>query len=93
MGQNLFVFSLYLNPDLYDRIFDYLLISMAAVQAEDKLASFLFLGDLNGHNQEWLGSTITNRHGVVAFDFATVPGCSQLGFGRPMHVVEDLTSL
>ena len=32
--QNLYVFSFYRNPDLDDRIFDYLLASMAAVQAE-----------------------------------------------------------
>ena len=33
--QNLYVFSLYRNPDLDDRIFDCLLTSTAAVQAED----------------------------------------------------------
>ena len=38
---------------------------MAAVQAEDLHAFFLFVGDLNGHHQEWLGSTTTNRHGVA----------------------------
>ena len=32
--QNLYVFSLYLIPDLDDRIFHCLLASMAAVQAE-----------------------------------------------------------
>ena len=52
--QNLYVFSLYCNPDVDDRIFDCLLTSMAAVQAEDVRASFLFVGDLNGHHQEWL---------------------------------------
>ena len=72
--QNLYVYCLYRNPDLDDRIFDCLLSSIAAVQAEDVRASFLFVGDLNGHNQEWLGSTTTNRHGVAAFDFATVSG-------------------
>ena len=46
MRQNLYVFSLYRNPDLDDRIFDCLLTSMAAVQAEDMRASFLFVGDL-----------------------------------------------
>ena len=51
---------------------------MAAVQAADVRASFLFVGDLNGHHQEWLGSTTRNRHGVAAFDFATVSGCDQL---------------
>ena len=73
--QNLYVFCLYRNPDLDDWIFDCLLASLAAVQAEDVRASFLFVGDLNGHHQEWLGSTTTNRHGVAAFDFATVSGC------------------
>ena len=51
---------------------------MDAVQAEDVRASFLFLDDLNGHHQAWLGSTTTNRHGVAAFDFATVSGYDQL---------------
>ena len=54
---------------------------MAAVQAKDARTSFLFVGDLNGHHQEWLGSTTTNRHRVVAFDFATVSGCDQLVVG------------
>ena len=78
------MYSLYRNPDLDDRIFDCLLASMAAVQAEDVRASLLFVGDLDGHHQEWLGSTTTNRHGVAAFDFATVSGCDQLVAG-PTH--------
>ena len=41
-------------------------------------ASFLFLGDLNGHHQEWLGSATTSCDGVAAFDFATVSGCDQM---------------
>ena len=48
--QNFYVFSLYRNPDLDDRIYDCLLTSMAA----DARSSFLFVGDLNGHHQEWL---------------------------------------
>ena len=56
----------------------------AALQAEDVRATFLFVGDLNGHHQEWLGSTTTNRHGVAAFDFATVSGFEQLVVG-PTH--------
>ena len=70
--------SLYRNPDLDHRIFDCLLTLMAAVQDEYVRASFLFVGYLNGHHQEWLGSTTTNRHGVAAFDFATVSGCNLL---------------
>ena len=38
--RNLYVFSLYCNPDLDARIFDCLLTSMAAVQAKDVRASF-----------------------------------------------------
>ena len=57
---------------------------MAGVQAENMRASFLFVGDLNGHHQEWLGSTVTNRHGVAAFDFATVSGCVEFVVG-PTH--------
>ena len=75
MRDRTYVFSLYRSPDLDDRIFDCLLTSMGALQAEDALASFLFVGDLNGHHQEWLGSTTPNRHGVATFDFATVSGC------------------
>ena len=90
--QNLYVYSLYRNPDVDDRIFDCLLASMAAVQAKDARASFLFVGDLNGHHQEWLGSTtrtvmelrpLTSQQSLVAI--------SRLS-AQPMHVVEHLTS-
>ena len=57
---------------------------MAAVQAEDVRASFLFVGYLNGHHQEWLGSTTTNCHGVAAFYFATDSGCDLMVIG-PTH--------
>ena len=42
---------------------------------------FLFVGDLNGHHQGWLGSTTTKSHGVAACDFATVSRCDQLVVG------------
>ena len=90
--QNLYVYSLYRNPDLDDRIFDCLLASMAAVQAEDVRASFLFLCDFNDHHQEWLGSTTTNRHRVSAFDFTTVSGCDQLVVGPTHSRGEHLSS-
>ena len=69
--QNFYVFSLYRNPDLDDRIYECLLTAMTAVQAADARASFLFVGDMNCHPQEWLGSTTTNCHGVAALDFST----------------------
>ena len=92
MKQNFYVCNLYHNLDLDDRIFDCLPASMAAVQAGDVCASFLFVGDLNGHHQEWLGSTTTNRHGVPDFDFATSPVVISWSSAQPMHVVEHLTS-
>ena len=49
-SMNFYVFSLYRNNDQDDRISDCLLTSMAAVQAEDVHALFLFVGDLNGHH-------------------------------------------
>ena len=55
---------------------------MAAGQAEDVRASFLFVGNLNGHHQECMGSMTTNSHWVAAFDFATVSGCDQLVVGQ-----------
>ena len=61
--QHLYGFSLYGNPDLDDRIFDCLLTSIAAMQAEGVRASFLFVGDPNGHHHLWLGLITTNRHG------------------------------
>ena len=39
---------------LDDRIYECLLTTMAAVQAVDVRASFLFMGDVNIHHQEWL---------------------------------------
>ena len=78
--QNLYVLSLFINPDQDDQIFYCILISMAAMQAEDVHASFLFVGDLNGNHQQWLGSPTTNRHGVAAFDL-TLSGCDQLVVG------------
>ena len=83
--QNLYVFSLYRNPDLDDQILVCLIASMAAVQTEDIRAFFVFVGDLNGHHQELLGSTTTNRHGVAAFNFATVSCCDQSDVG-PTHI-------
>ena len=76
--KNFYLFRLYRNFDLDDWIYDWLLTAIPAVQAADAHASIMFVGDLNGHHQEWLGSTTTNRHGVAALDFATVSGCDQL---------------
>ena len=47
--QNVYVFSLYCNPDLEDWIFYFLLTFTADMQGEDVHAPFLFVGDLNCH--------------------------------------------
>ena len=75
------MFSRYCELDLDDWIFDCLLTSMAAMQAEDVRASFLFVGDLNFHYQELLVCATTNHLEVAAFDFATVTGSDPLAFG------------
>ena len=83
--QNFHELNFYRNHDQDDRIFDWLLTSMAAVQAEDVGASFMLVYHLiDVHYQEWFGSTHTNRHVFAAFDFATVSGCDQLVVG-PTH--------
>ena len=76
--QNFYVFSLYRNPDVDGRIYDCLLTSMAAVQAEDVSASIMFVGDLSDYHQGSLGSTAKNRHGSAAFTIATASGCDRL---------------
>ena len=84
--------TVYCNPNLDDCIFDCLLASIAAVQAEDVRASILFVDDLNGHHQERLGSTTTNimellpltsQQSLVAISWLSA---------QPMHVVDHLTS-
>ena len=55
---------------------------MSSVQTADAYASFLFVGELNGHHQEWLDPL--PRTVVAALDFATVSGCDQLVIG-PTH--------
>ena len=80
-----FMYSVYTATlILDDKIFYGLLTLVAAVQSEDVHASFMFVGDLNGHHLEWLSYTTTNRHGVAAFDFATVCGSDQFVVG-PTH--------
>ena len=91
--QKFYVFSLYRNADLDDLIYHCLLTAMAAVQAADARASSLFVGDLNGHHQEWLGSTTMNRRGVAALDFATMSGCDQLMIGPTLAHLGTLALL
>ena len=90
--QNFYMFSHYHNLDLDDRRYDCLLTALAAGQAVDVHALFLLVGDLNGHHQEWLGSTTTNRNDVMTFDFATVSVVINWRLAQLMHVEELLAS-
>ena len=44
----------------------------------DRKAYFLFVGDVNSHHEQWLGSSATNLHGKAARDFASSSGCKQM---------------
>ena len=76
---NFYLFSVYRNPDADDGIFECLLVSMAAIQENDRKASFVFIGDFNAHHKEWLNSVSnTDSHGLRALDFPSESGCDQI---------------
>ena len=73
---NFYLFSVCRNPDADDGIFDCLLVSMAAIQENDRKASFVFIGDFNAHHNERLNSlSQTDCHGLRTLDFSSEPGC------------------
>ena len=76
--QNFHVFSLYSNLDLEnDRIFDCLLTSRLYAGWGCACLTFLFVDDLTGHHQQWLGSTTTNT--AVLTHFHQQVNCLCLG--------------
>ena len=81
---NCYLFVVYRSPSTDDRVFDCLCEAMGSIQSVDPKSVFCFVGDFNCHHSEWLGSRITDAHGVAAFDFATVADCFQLVNG-PTH--------
>ena len=82
---NFYFFSVYRNPDADDGIFDCLLVSMAAIQENDRKASFVFIGDFNAHHKEWLNSiSQTDCHGLKALDFSSESRCDQI-IHSPTH--------
>ena len=82
---NFYLVSVYRNPDADDGIFYCLLVSMAAIQENDRKASFVFIGDFNAHHKEWLNSiSQTDCHGLRALDFSSESGCDQIIHG-PTH--------
>ena len=92
LRQNFYVYRLYRNPDQDDRIYDCLLRSMAAVQAEDVRASFLFVGDLNAIIRS--GWVLQRLIAIVLRPLTSrlCPVVINWLSARPMHVVEYLIS-
>ena len=76
---NYYLLFVYRNHDADDGIFDCLLVSMAAIQENDRKASFVFMGDFKVHHKEWLNSVSqTDCHGLRALDFSSGSGCDQI---------------
>ena len=48
-------------------------------------ASFLFIGNVNAHHEEWLGSSMTNLQSRAECDFASSSGCAQT-VTEPTHI-------
>ena len=90
--RNFCMFSLYCNPDQDDWIYECVLTAMAAVKEVDVHVSFLFMGDLNGHHQGWLGSTTMNRHGVAALDLQLYQVVINWWLAQLMHAEGLFTS-
>ena len=89
---NFYVFGVYGNPDLSDKIFGCLLTAMVKAQSVDRKAAFLFIGNVNVHHEEWLGFSTTNLQGRTAHDFASSSGCEQM-VTEPTHIDEGVLDL
>ena len=83
---------MYRNPDLPDKIFPWLLTVIAKVQYMNSKVSFLFVGDVNDHQEEWLGSSTYNLYGRAARDLASSLGCKQM-VTDPTHIVEGVLDI
>ena len=55
--------------------FTVLLTAMAKIQSVEKRKSFLFVGNVNAHHEEWLGSSTTTMHGRAVLHFASSTVC------------------
>ena len=52
---------------------------MSDIQELDRKLSFIIVGNLNAHHQEWLKSVSpTDHHGIAVFEFTNLSGCIQL---------------
>ena len=62
---NCYLFLVYRSPSMDERVFDCLCEAMGSIQSVDPKSVFFFVGDFNCHHSEWLGSHITDAHGVA----------------------------
>ena len=84
-SHNFYVFGVYRDLDLSDKISHYLLTAIAKVQSVDRKTSFLFVDDMHTHHEEWPGSSATNLNGKAASDFASSSGCEKM-VTEPTHI-------
>lgn len=76
---NIYLFSIYCNPDVDDSLYDCPLTRMAAIQENDKKALFLFAGEFNDHHTEQLNSVSPiDCQGLRALDFFSRSRCDQI---------------
>ena len=68
-SHNFYIFLVYRNPDLSDKIFHCLLPAMAKVYTVDRKESFLFDGDVNAHHEEWIFYDKSSRLGCAWLRF------------------------
>ena len=83
-GKRLNLFVVYSSPSKVVRVFDGIFEAMGSIQSVYTKSVFCFVGDFICHHSEWLGSRITDAHGVAAFYFVTVADYSQMVNG-PTH--------
>ena len=62
---NCYLFVFYRSPSTDDRVSDCLCEAMRSIQSVDPKSVFCFVGDFNCHHSEWLGSRVTDAHGVL----------------------------
>ena len=91
-NHNFHVFGMNRTLDLSDKVFECLLIAMAKVQPVERNATFLFVGDINAHHEEWLGSSAANLHSRAVRDFALSSGSQQINT-EPIHIDEEVLDL
>ena len=85
------MFAVYRHSDLSDNIFFCLLTAIAKVQFVNRKASFLIIGDVNAHHEEWIKCSTMNLHSRAS-DFVSSSGC-ELMVKEPTNIDGGLLDL